>query len=409
MKRLHSYSLFIYIALFLLFLAFPSSTYSQKIWLPTNSLDSFPVFCMTSIDDHLYVGMSKAGIHKTKDEGITWTTCNTGLGEVSPTQIIQNGKYLFAATLYHGVFVSEDLGSSWSKTDTTIHQQVNALAIQDNWVFAGTNAGLYRSNDNGQTWERVKHPYTSRLQRPIYSLSVVNDRLLAGSRKFVYWTKDYGENWTSVNTGARGDIRVALNTGTDLYLGSSADGVFKTSLSNVAESDGDFQPLLDLTPDLNNIKALLFTDNSLHIAALTKGINMGDALQNTGLPTTLIGSLVEHQGKLYAGTYWDGVWKFDISAIPPLKIKSPTVFGIFPNPTNAQEVTLSYQLEEAQDITISVLDNTGQQIQTIHKLHQNSGNYQEKILLNNLLPGTYYCTLKTKNGSQTKKLILVKR
>ena len=68
----------------------------QKTWLPTNSIDSFPVFCLTSIDNQLYAGMVKGGIYKTTDEGKTWTACNVGLEDTSPNQIIKKGNNLFA-------------------------------------------------------------------------------------------------------------------------------------------------------------------------------------------------------------------------------------------------------------------------------------------------------------------------
>lgn len=406
MKRLYSWKLSI--SLFVCFLFFKSSIFSQKIWLSTNSIDSFPVFCMSSIEGYLYAGMVKKGIYKTKDKGLTWTDCSAGIENLSPTQILKKGNFLFVSTLYHGVFASKDKGNSWTKTDTTIHQKVNALATKGNWLFAGTDLGLYRSNDNGNTWKKINHPYTSLLQRPIYSLLVVNDRLVAGSRRYLFLTNDDGDSWTITDVGSKGDIRVAKKFGNDIYLGSSADGVFKSSLNAFQETGGDWQPLTTELPDLNNIKAFVMKESSLHIAALTKGIYIGDILENTGLPTTLIGSLVTHKGILYAGTYWDGVWKYDMPPSPPLKVKPNTTLGLFPNPTNADEVTLSYEVLEVQTLSISILDNTGKELQNITKTHDYKGSYQERIDISNLQTGTYYCTIRDKNGSKTEKLVLIK-
>ena len=383
--------------------------FSQDIWLPTNSIDSFPVLSMSSIGDYLYAGMVDAGVYKTNDEGETWTACNDGLGAVSPTQIIEKENYLFVSTLNNGIFASTNNGDSWTKTDTTIHPKVYALASNETTLFAGTSRGVYRSIDNGNIWEKLKHPYKSLLQQPIYSLLIVGNRIFAGSRKYAYWSNDNGDTWTAIDTGINGDIRVAKQFDTDIYLGSGSDGMFKSSIAEFQRTATAWSRTSINTPESKNIRDIVMTKKLLVIGLPTQGVSIDDVITNNGLPSQNIGSLAYHKGKLYAGTLLDGVWKYGDYLPNPITSTSPKAFRIYPNPTDGQEVTLSYEIVEGQEVEISLLDNTGQELQVLKKQHSYKGWHRQNIQLIGLSPGTYYCTIKGKNSTQTKKLIIARQ
>lgn len=384
--------------------AYIATSYGQLSWQPTNSLDSFPVFCMETFGNDLYAGMLGMGVYKTSDGGETWESRSVGLNKPYPSQILKKGNRLFLGTLNKGVYVSNNDGESWERTDTTIHQTVYALATKGNWLFAGTSNGFYRSNNNGSTWEKINHSYKSLLQRPIYSLLVSGNNLLAGSRKYIFWSTDNGDTWTPINTGSNGDIKVAISHGNKLYLGSSSNGIYQSSLTGKEWSSFELQ-----TPDMKNIKALIIANDSIVVGVPTRGVAVSGELNNTGLPTDLIGSLVYHKGKLYAGTYWNGVWKLDRQQLPSQKVARPNTFKIYPNPTAPHEVTLSYNIEEAQEIEITLLNNNGQRLKNLTRNHQYKGWYKEEIDLNGLSPGIYHCVLKTKNENRTQKLIIARQ
>jgi photosystem II stability/assembly factor-like uncharacterized protein len=389
----------------LLFLLSISTVTAQKTWLPTNSIDSFPVFCLEGIGDYLYAGMIKGGLFKTADEGNTWTACNKGIEGLSPTHLIAKGDKLFVATSYNGVFVSEDDGNTWTATAITLPKRVFTLAAKGNLLFAGTAGGLYRSDDDGQTWKHIYHGYTSHLYRPIYSLLIVNNQLLAGSKHYLFSTLDDGATWQKDSIGTSGDIRVAKLFGSSIYLGCSSDGIYKTDKDALQITGNNWSSLTTNTPQLQSVKALAMTEVDLAIAAPTKGVHIGNVLENTGLPSALIASLAYHKGKLYAGTFWDGVWKYDQMK---LQIKRPNsrTFQLYPNPTHAGEITLRYHLEEAQTVQIILMDGSGQQLRSLTKAQDYKGWYKEKIPLNGLAAGTYYCVLKDKDGTHTKKVVI---
>lgn len=78
--------------------------------------------------------------------------------------------------------------------------------------------------------------------------------------------------------------------------------------------------------------------------------------------------------------------------------------AIFPNPTYDQ-TTLSYYLNNNEDVTISLLNISGQQLVFQKMGLQTSGLHHTQLNVGNLSRGIYFCKIQTSNGSKTVKLI----
>src|SRR5271169_5124480 len=67
---------------------------------------------------------------------------------------------LFAATHTDGVFVSDDLGSSWKRSNNGLHIKKTWTIEVDAWnpstIYVGTHySHLFRSVDEGENWQDV--------------------------------------------------------------------------------------------------------------------------------------------------------------------------------------------------------------------------------------------------------------
>ncbi|MFH1942183.1 MAG: FlgD immunoglobulin-like domain containing protein [bacterium] len=88
-----------------------------------------------------------------------------GTGEVYGYQESIGGLYVRTTRGSYGIGLlkTTDRGATWAKKiDWSYHQQRGVLAIRinpfnSNSIFAGTTEGTFKSNDAGQTWEKV-HP-----------------------------------------------------------------------------------------------------------------------------------------------------------------------------------------------------------------------------------------------------------
>lgn len=154
-------------------------------------------------DGVVYAGALEDGVFRSADRGLHWRAANFGLLDwhvlcmvISPD--FAQDETLFAGT-ESGVFISENGGLSWRETDFPMERApVISLCLsqQDHALLAGTEShGLFRSPDRGKTWARIDQDI---LRDPVNAVHwrTENDLLvLHGDTLMV--SADRGSTWTA--------------------------------------------------------------------------------------------------------------------------------------------------------------------------------------------------------------------
>jgi photosystem II stability/assembly factor-like uncharacterized protein len=179
--------------------------------------------------------------------------------------------------------------------------QVLALAVDQNEViFAGTDIGVARSVDNGDSWE-------ADLPGRAVLAFAINDagHIFAGTiGRGVYRSTDQGKTWTEVNSGLTITLVLALIINSDQYLfaGTYLGGVFRST------DNGDtWEPVNDGLTE--SFVAELAVNSAGHLFAGTdagvfRSTDNGDSwnLSNTGLPPSRVFALaVNAADHIFAG------------------------------------------------------------------------------------------------------------
>jgi len=160
--------------------------------------------------------------------------------------LIRNGVFVantwMTGSLLGGVLLSRDSGKTWaygSLKDTAVY----AIAGNDEFIFAATDRGIYRSPDDGATWDLLKNNVfadtgnTGRYHT--YSIYVRGKDIFAASYRLapngggwtdpdVYFSEDNGSSWEAIATGkfpdqsyvssiAMSDSSVFVVVGKDLW------------------------------------------------------------------------------------------------------------------------------------------------------------------------------------------------
>jgi RHS repeat-associated protein len=152
-------------------------------------------------DTH-YAGTWYGGALKSSDGGASWSPLNNDLAANDVYALVADPtapNHLFAGTEM-GLFVSDSGGTSWGRPAGNLPGRlVSELAFAGDVLLAVTDLGLYRSENDGGTWQTT----TDLPPVPIYVLLVASpdSTVYAGTAMGLYKSTDAGGTWTSWGTG----------------------------------------------------------------------------------------------------------------------------------------------------------------------------------------------------------------
>jgi photosystem II stability/assembly factor-like uncharacterized protein len=204
------------------------------------------------------------------------------------------------------LFKSLDHGESWTKVGSGLPQsrRINSLLVTGVAAYAGTDAGVYISTDDGRTWSESHLSSTARIQ----CLLAVGQQVFAGTRSAgVFVSKDNGRSWRPLAGGLTDlNVRSLANLGPEIYAGTDEQRVFV--LARGAESWDRFGRGL---PERSQVFDLAVDGLSVYAALYSKGLYR---LNSGGENWTKVGDVTPleflvQDGALLAGLNPGGVFR----------------------------------------------------------------------------------------------------
>lgn len=177
-------------------------------------------------------GGGNLGVQRSTDGGRTWETVSEVLSSpVDFHAMAAEGEplalYGWAGTLYRSVSDPK----SWARAEAEgLPAEVGALTVSGAGdVYASTNAGLHRSSDRGETWQRQSDRLVfalavSRSDGPLYASAAREPRVLRSADGGATWedaSEGLGDE-TIVALGVDGETVAAADTAGTIWL--SRDG-----------------------------------------------------------------------------------------------------------------------------------------------------------------------------------------
>ncbi|WP_177410145.1 YCF48-related protein [Pseudomonas sp. R9.37] len=162
------------------------------------------------------------------DGGATWTQQYQDLKREAPLLDIwfKDAEHGLAVGAYGALIETTDGGKTWADVSDRLDNEdqfhLNAIAaIKDAGLFiVGEQGSMFRSSDDGQTWEKLEGPYQGSLFGVI-STAQPHTLLAYGLRGNLYRSTDFGSTWEQVElNAARGALEFGLSGATLLADGS---------------------------------------------------------------------------------------------------------------------------------------------------------------------------------------------
>ncbi len=293
------------------------STDNGENWFPAS--ENIPNANVYEFAEHpdgtLYIGTNE-GIYKSTNQGNSWHKINTGF-KGSAVLTIQTNGVIYAGTSDDGIYISSDGGTTWFRSQIDEEKKgisVYSIAIAPNDViYAGTSEGIYKSLNNGISWEPSNKMLNAFNVRALFSKR--NAEILTSIENYgIFKTTDNGVTWRKVNTGlATRSIYTFISDRENNIIIGTGLGVYRSiddGESWVQINDG-----LKLGPVYSLAKA---ANGDLYAAVRSWGIykstNNGTSWfeSSSGIPDAAlsINTLLQaSDGTIYAGSNNGGLFK----------------------------------------------------------------------------------------------------
>lgn len=160
---------------------------------------------VTALSDRVFLAATSAGLLRTNDGGETWRRPSVWLsGPVAALAAATRQPGVMMAATPMAFFRSRDGGETWTAVSRSLGADTHSLAVlpgNDRVVFASTGKGLYRSTDQGQSWTRCARgiPFsdiTGLATHPDGRTLYASDFTWGG----VFRSQDAGDTWERLPT-----------------------------------------------------------------------------------------------------------------------------------------------------------------------------------------------------------------
>ncbi len=294
------------------------------------------------IDSTLFAGTEDpaglgGGTSLTTDFGVTWHETNGEMQYTISYAVIACNGVLFAAT-GTGLYRSTDNGSSWNQSGSMNY--LLSLAANGNNVFAGTAGyGVYISADSGALWTPINKGLPSNAY--ISAIAVSGSNIFAATvDSGVYISTNSGANWTPTNTGLTNlDLNCLTPVGTNLYAGTGG-GIFLSTNNGTSWANIYSGSIIYSIVSSGNY---LFAGGENGVMLSTNDGKSWSSV-DSGLTYNSVLELAVDGPYIFAGVNWGdgGVWRRPLSDFNQSGVaesaagNSDSTLRIFPNPASNQ-------------------------------------------------------------------------
>jgi photosystem II stability/assembly factor-like uncharacterized protein len=249
---------------------------------------------------------------------IIWNHLNGPMGGIIGDLGITSNGDLYAGVypfwqIYSGLFKSTDNGNSWEKVVTPFNEfEVYSIYItKDDHIWVGTNFQdrIYLSTDNGQSWAIKSNGYST---GECWAFGQSKDGILfAGDGQYqnTFRSTNYGESW--MFSAPLRPLVFATDSNNVVFAGTH-DGLFATTDNGITWAQNNFLSNIAVSSILidsrNNIYCGTgYYSNGNGVFYSSDG---GQNWTQIGLAGKVILSLAfDSNGHLYAGSSEDGLFK----------------------------------------------------------------------------------------------------
>jgi len=367
-------------------------------------------------DGYLLSGTWGGKIYRSIDGGDTWVRINNSMNVGYVWDLAVDGDIIYAGT-EEGVYKSNDNGTSWSLVGLT-GKDVRAFIIKDQSLYAGVwGQGVYVTNDKGENWVEFNGGLN---HKEVQDLAIdSNGNLFAATFGGGVYKHSESSGWQQLNVGYPFVWTLGITSSDEIYAGTYGNGVMRSLNDGV-----DWYPANNALPATHIYSIRVDENDNVFISSWMSGVYVlsstlnksasGDVWGSLGMNGLGVSSLVvdNNAGVIYAGTSDGHIYRNGnpVSAVNPDKDILPKEFVLeqnYPNPFNPS-TTISFALPKQSNVKLIVYNSIGEEVAVLINGIMPAGYHKVNFNAADLSSGLYFYKIITGDFIDVKKMMLIK-
>ena len=297
----------------ILFVAMFTINIANAQWVPTCLSSNFNsyVWSLAVNGNNIFAGTYQNGLYMSSNNGVSWTSV-PDLEYSNVDALASNDNFMYAGLgCSYDIYISTNNGYNWHWVFNSECGAIFSLALKGDSIFAGTGCGyVYLSTNNGASWDTVNNglPISS---VGVNALAIIGNNIFAGGQNGIYLSTNNGDSWINIKNGLTDTIvhslavignNIFAGTSTGIYLSSNNGNNWTTISTNIYDIKS-FAIKGSKIYASYNAGVVLSSDNGDSWVNMSNGYCIGD----------VINALVLDSFYIYAGTYSHGIYKCPLS------------------------------------------------------------------------------------------------
>ncbi len=374
------------------------------------------VSSLESVGTLLFATANDGYVYRSLDDGSNWFLCG------SPWPFGAFGSKLFG-TYRDSLYTSGNDGSNWAAIDSVEPGGVYAI-IDSNLFMAGGWNGFFRSTDEGETWNRIdsgvpKNAYIislSAIGRNLYS-TLYTGGILLSTNNGMSWAKLPGNGLPDTillsSSFAGFGNNLFLVTGPQEYgfFRSTDEGKNWSRINNDLTDSGVAQ----ITASGTNVFA---TSGKGVILSTDSGKTWRSVNEGLGIDSLSIANIAVNEKYIFGGTALlsgpdgSGVWRrplsdFGISAVSEPQQPGAVTIRAYPNPFT-QSTTISFLNDAAGYAQVSIVNTLGVEVARLFSGELAPGAHRFTWMSPDVRNGMYECVVRMNGREQAVPVVLAR-
>ncbi|HTK82711.1 MAG TPA: YCF48-related protein [Bacteroidota bacterium] len=181
-------------------------------------------------DSGNYFFANSYGVYRSTDDALTWTSVSGSIGFDFYGLITTAEGAILAGSRY--LYRSSDEGATWAMVLSDPVSTYDFARLRTGELFAGTAAGIYRSTNDGRSWQAFSDSFHTRY---VASIVVYGDSTLyagiGGQTGGIYRSTNHGSSWKLVfhDNASNPDYHLSINRNGDVYAAISRQDVRRST------------------------------------------------------------------------------------------------------------------------------------------------------------------------------------